>query len=82
MSTAQEIEDAIRSLPASELAKLLEHLPQIFPEFAGDKEWDRIIDDQRPRPALSELLDRYKSELATQPAKFPKVVKGDFTPKD
>ena len=57
MSTAQEIEDAIRSLSPSERAKLLQHLPHILPEFAGDQEWDRIIVDERPRPALSRLLD-------------------------
>jgi hypothetical protein len=57
MSTAQEIEDAIRSLSPSERAKLLHHLPEILPEFAGDQEWDRIIIDERARPALSELLD-------------------------
>ena len=57
-STAQEIEDAIRSLPASERAKLLEHLPEIFPEFSGDLGWGKIIADQRPHPRLSETLDR------------------------
>jgi len=30
MSTAQEIEDAIRSLSPSEREKLLQHIPQIF----------------------------------------------------
>ena len=80
MSTAQEIEGAIRSLPPLERAKLLEHLPQIFPEFTADKECDRIINNQRPRPDLTELLDRYESELGTDPDKFPKVAEGDFTP--
>jgi hypothetical protein len=50
MSTAQEIEDAIRSLSPSERAKLL-------PEFIGDQEWDRLVVDKRPRPALGQLLD-------------------------
>ena len=50
MSTAQEIEDAIRSLSPSERAKLLQHLPEILPEFAGDQEWDRIVGDERPAP--------------------------------
>ena len=43
MSTAREIEEAIRSLPASERDKLLHHLPGLFPEFAGDTEWERIF---------------------------------------
>ena len=63
MSTAQEIEDAIRFLSPAERAKLLQHLPDILPEFAGDQEWDRIIADERPRPALGEVLDRYEADL-------------------
>jgi hypothetical protein len=69
MSTAQEIEDAIRSLPPSERAKLLQHLPNILPEFAGDQEWDRIIVDERPRPALSQMLDRYEAGLEADAAR-------------
>ncbi len=80
MSTAQEIEDAIRYLSPSERAKLLQELPHILPEFAGDQEWDRIIVDERPRPALSELLNRYQAELDEDPEKFPKVAEGDFDP--
>jgi hypothetical protein len=80
MSTAQEIEDAIRSLTPSERAKLLQHLPHILPEFVGDQEWDRIIADERPRPALSEVLNRYEVELGQNPEKFPKVAEGDFDP--
>ena len=78
MSTAQEIEDAIRSLSPSERAKLLQHLPHILPEFAGDQEWDRIIVDERSRPALSQLLDRYEAGLEADAASFPKVAEGDF----
>ena len=62
MSTAQEIEDAIQSLSSSERAKLLQHLPHILPEFSGDQEWDHIIVDERSRPALTELLNRYDSQ--------------------
>lgn len=69
MSTAPEIEDAIRSLSPSERAKLLQHLPDILSEFAGDQEWDRIIADERPRPALSQLLDRYEAALETDAAR-------------
>jgi hypothetical protein len=78
VSTAQEIEDAIRSLSPSERAKLLQHLPHILPEFAGDQEWDRIIVDERCRPALSQLLDRYGAGLETNALSFPKVAAGDF----
>jgi hypothetical protein len=78
MSTAREIEDAIRSLSSAERAKLLQHLPHIFPEFAGDQEWDRIIADERPRPTLGELLNRYEADLEADPARFPKIAEGDF----
>jgi hypothetical protein len=36
MSTAQEIESAIRSLSPTERDKLARHIPQLFPEI-GDK---------------------------------------------
>jgi hypothetical protein len=42
MSTAQEIEEAIRGLPPAERDKLLQHI-RLFPEFAGDEEWNRIM---------------------------------------
>ena len=62
MSTAREIEEAIRSLPASERDKLLQQIPDLFPELGGDAEWRRIINDERPRPALSRLLDGQMSD--------------------
>ena len=78
MSTAQEIEDAIRSLSASEREKLLQHIPQIFPEFAGDAEWERIARDDRRRPALTELLNRHEADLSEDPEKLPKIAENDF----
>ena len=36
MSTAQEIENAIRSLSPAERDKLVQHIPQLFPEFGDD----------------------------------------------
>ena len=80
MSTAQEIENAIRSLSPSEREKLLQHIPTIFPEFAGDSEWARITHDERPRPELSKMLNRYEAEISEDPQKFPKVAEGDFDP--
>lgn len=78
MSTAQEIEEAIRGLPPAERDKLLQHIPRLFPEFAGDEEWNRLTRDERPRPALSDLLNRYEDELNENPETFPKVAEGDF----
>jgi hypothetical protein len=77
VSTAQEIENAIRSLSPVERDKLVQHIPQLFPEFAGDAEWERITRDDRPRPALTELLNRYEAELARDSHAFPKVAEGD-----
>jgi hypothetical protein len=51
MSTAQEIEEAIRALEKTERAKLFEHLPQLFPELARDVEWAAIIRDDQPPSA-------------------------------
>jgi hypothetical protein len=78
VSTAQEIEDAIRALSSAERDKLLRHLPQIFPEFAGDSEWERIAQDERSRPGLTELLNRYETDLSDDPEKFPKIAESDF----
>ena len=78
MSTAQEIEEAIRGLPPAERDKLLLHIPRLFPEFAGDEDWNRITHDERPRPVFRDLLNRYEAELNTDPGKFPKVAEGDF----
>ncbi len=63
MSTAREIEEAIRSLPAPERNKLLHNISDLFPELSGDVQWKRIIRDERPRPALTELLDKTEAEF-------------------
>ena len=78
MSTAQEIENAIRSLSPAERDKLVQHIPQLFPEFGGDAEWERIAHDDRARPALTELLNRYEDDLARDSEAIPKVAENDF----
>ena len=78
MSTAREIEEAIRTLPAAERDKLLQHIPALFPEFAGDAEWERIIHDERARPKLSGLLDETEEQLRSNPNTLPKVKPSDF----
>jgi hypothetical protein len=78
VSTAQEIENAIRALPPAERDKLVQHIPQLFPEFGGDLEWERIAQEDRPRPALTELLNRYETDLARDSDAFPKVAEDDF----
>jgi hypothetical protein len=78
MSTAHEIEEAIRTLPVAERDKLLRHLPALFPELAGDAEWDRIVQDERPRPDLSRLLDETQEQLRRDPSALPKIEASDF----
>ncbi len=73
VSTAQEIEAAIRSVDQPERHKLLQHLPQLFREVAGDIEWDRIIRDEQPRPGFNALLDLYEADLPCDRESYPKV---------
>ena len=79
MSTACEIEEAIRSLPPSERNKLLHDIADLFPELSGDTEWERIITDARPRPALTELLDKTEAEFRRNPDGFPELTERDFS---
>ena len=78
MSTAREIEEAIRTLPSSERDKLLRHIPALFPELAGDVEWERLIRDERPRPELSRLLDETVEQVRRDPTSLARVKASDF----
>jgi len=78
MSTAREIEEAIRALPSSERDKLLRHIPALFPDLAGDGEWERIIRDEGPRPELSKLLDETEEQLRRNSNSLPMVKPADF----
>ena len=78
MSTAREIEEAIRTLPAAERDKLLQHIPTLFPEFAGDADWEQIIRDERPRPELSRLLDETEEQLRRDPNPLSRMKASDF----
>jgi len=78
MSTVAEIEAAIRALPPSERERLAEDLPSILPELRGDIVWQRIINDERPRPALSALADRMEAQFKAQPGQFPEIRDSDF----
>ena len=78
MSTVEQIEAAIRSLPAGERDRLVKDLPKLFPEVDGDAAWERIIHDDRPRPAFSRLLDKVEAAVAETPAKYPKTTDDEF----
>lgn len=55
----------MRSVPCREpsATNLLHKIPDLFPELSGDAQWERIIADERPRPALTELLDKTEAEF-------------------
>jgi hypothetical protein len=78
MSTAVEIEAAIRELPPDERKKLVRDLPALLPELDGDAEWKRIIEDPRPRPGLSKRFDELEAEYARQPEAFAEMRDADF----
>jgi hypothetical protein len=59
MSTAHEIEAAIRTLCPVEREKLIKDLPVLLPELDGDMAWNRIIGDTRARPEFTALLDQF-----------------------
>jgi hypothetical protein len=73
MSTVEQIEEAIRALPARERDRLARDLPKLLPELDGDAAWGRIVRDGRPRPALSQLLDEADVVLAEDPARLPET---------
>ena len=78
MSTVAEIEAAIKALPPADREQLAEDLPSILPELHGDLVWRRIIDDTRPRHALSSLGDQLEAQFKADPNRFPEIQDSDF----
>ena len=78
MSTVAEIEAAIQALPPAERERLVDDLPALLPELNGDAKWQRLITDERPRPALTALGDEIAAQLKTNPAGFREVREDDF----
>ncbi|MCU0786440.1 MAG: hypothetical protein MUF81_20835 [Verrucomicrobia bacterium] len=81
MSTANEIEAAIRELSPEERHKLVRDLPALLPELDGDAEWKRIIGDPTPKPALSAYVDAIDAEYQRNSAAFPEIKDSDFDTK-
>ena len=79
MSTAQEIELAIRSLTPAEREKLVNNLPRLLPELDGDAAWDRIVRDTQQRPAFTALVDEVQAVYRRDPKAFPEIKDSDFT---
>ena len=73
MSTAVEIEAAIRTLSPTERKKLVRDLPALLPELDGDEAWKRIMDDPTPNPALSAYVDAIDAEHQRNPNAFPEI---------
>lgn len=78
VSTVEQIEAAIRALPAADRARLIRDLPMLFPEMDGDAAWDQLFNDARPRPALSRLLDEAEAAVHEDPAVFPETTDDEF----
>jgi len=78
MSTVAEIEEAIKALPPSERERLAEDLPSILPELRGDLVWQRLIHDERPRPALSALGDEIEEQFKDDAGQFPEITDSDL----
>lgn len=78
VSTVEEIEAAIRRLTPDERAQLAYSLPTLVPELDGDAEWERIIRDPRPRPALTRLGGEVEAAFRTDPEQFPVMSEEEF----
>jgi hypothetical protein len=78
MSTAREIEAAIRMLSPVEREKLIKDLPVILPELDGDMAWNRIIGVSGTRPGLTALLDQVEADYKKNPAAFPEITDRHF----
>lgn len=80
MSTAVEIEAAIRTLSPIERKKLVRDLPALLPELEGDQAWEQIMEDARPRPGLSKRFDQIEAEYMKRPESFAEIRDADFDP--
>lgn len=78
MATVEEIEAAILALPAVERSRLARDLPALLPELDGDETWERVIRDERPRPALSQILDEAEAALAEDSPRLPRTSDDEF----
>ena len=78
MSTVQEISAAIQNLTRTQREQLIAELPKLLPELNGDAEWERIIRDPRPRPALTALLAQAEADFKRNPGAFRETCNSEF----
>lgn len=78
MTKLAQITAAIRSLPERDRTRLVKNLPELFPELNGDAAWERLIRDNRARPALSRLLHEAEMAVAEDPASLTETTDAAF----
>lgn len=81
MSTALEIEAAIKALSPQERQKLIRDLPALLPELDGDEAWKRILADPTRNSALSAFADLVDAERQRNPQAFAEIKDSDFDSK-
>jgi hypothetical protein len=57
-----EIEEAIARLPSDVRRQLVQDLPAFCPDAFPADGWEAILRDNKPRPALTSLLDKLDAE--------------------
>jgi hypothetical protein len=65
-----EIEEAIARLPSEAQRQLVRNLPALCPKAFPADGWEGILNDDKPRPALTSLLDKLDAEYQQNPAQF------------
>jgi hypothetical protein len=78
VTSAHEIETAIRTLSPVEREKLVKDLPSLLPELDGDAAWDRITRDSKARTKLTAILDQVQDDYRKNPSTFPEIKEKDF----
>ena len=78
MSTAKEIEDAICILERTERNKLLQHVPQLFPEIAGDVDGNASFATTSRAQHSANCWMGAKPICQRTPGSYPKVAESDF----
>jgi hypothetical protein len=66
-----EIEEAIARLPSDARRQLVQDMPALCPDAFPADGWETILQNDRPRPALTSLLDRLDAEHQQNPGQFP-----------
>ncbi len=63
MTAVEQIKTAIQNLSVEQRRELAADLPKLMRELDGDAEWERVIHDPAPRPALTAMIEKAQAEL-------------------